>query len=236
MAIFFLVAVGMSACDSPPAADGRAAEGPDEVEPELPPVGEVASADIYAVVCAACHGTEGRGKPELQAPAIAGLPSWYVVEQVEKFRQGHRGTHPEDLPGVRMAVIARSLTPDQIDAAANAVAALPASPTEIIAGGDVERGRTIFAEICMPCHRFNGQGERAFHSAPLVTLNPEYLRRSLNNYTREWRGAAPGDHYGRKMVNVASGLSDRDIEDLVRYIGELAHGDDPRRALNREER
>ena len=65
-----------------------------------------------------------------------------------------------------------------------------------------------------------------------MTLNPEYLRRQLQNYAKGWRGSAEQDFYGHKMVQVSSGLSDRDITDLVRFIGELAHGDDPRRAMN----
>ena len=78
-----------------------------------------------------------------------------------------------------------------------------------------------------------GKERRAFHSAPLVTLNPEYLTRQLRNYAKGWRGSEEQDFYGAKMVLVSSGLSDKDITDLVRFIGEMAHGrDDPRKAMN----
>jgi len=85
----------------------------------------------------------------------------------------------------------------------------------------------------MECHRYNGQGERVFHSAPLVSLNRGYLRRQLENYRAGLRGAQPGDIYGQKMVTIASRLGDEEIEDLVHYIGALAHGDDPRPAMER---
>jgi len=199
--------------------------------PVLPSPAGIAPEQTFALVCSACHGPAGEGKAELKAPAIGGLPSWYVMEQIEKFRNGFRGSHPEDIPGLQMKAIALSFTGDQLEAAARAIEKLPAKPTPIIAGGDVDRGRKIFANNCINCHRFNGEGERVFHSAPLVTLDPDYLRRQLHNYARGWRGASPQDFYGSKMVMVSSGLTDRDIEDMIRYIGELAHGDDPRPAM-----
>ena len=199
---------------------------------EVPTVTGVEADKIFTTVCAVCHGENGQGKLELHSPSIAGLPSWYVIEQIEKFRTGYRGTHPEDIPGMQMRAISLALNKEQLEAAAKLVEGLPSIPTSIIKEGDIERGRTIFAQTCMPCHRYNGRGERAFHSAPLVTLNPEYLRRSLENYAKGWRGAAELDFYGHKMVAEAQGMSDRDITDLVRFIGEMAHGDDPRKAMN----
>ena len=44
-------------------------------------------------LCTACHGAQGQGNPELKAPSIAGLPDWYVKNQLEKFRAGTRGAH-----------------------------------------------------------------------------------------------------------------------------------------------
>ena len=197
-----------------------------------PQVEGIPAGQVFALVCAACHGEKGEGKLELKAPAIAGLPSWYVLEQIGKFRNGFRGSNVGDIPGVQMKAIAVSLSPAQLKAASDHVETLSPKRTRIIAGGNIDRGRDIFAEVCMPCHRYNGQGEQAFHSAPLVTLNPEYLKRQLENYAKGWRGSAEYDFYGHKMVEVCSGLSDRDIMDLVRYIGELAHGDDPRKSDN----
>ena len=52
-------------------------------------------------LCSACHGPQGHGNRELMAPAIAGLPEWYVVNQLKKFRNGGRGAHPADISGLR---------------------------------------------------------------------------------------------------------------------------------------
>ena len=190
---------------------------------------ETARADVYDRVCSACHGPEGRGKPELKSPSIAGLPAWYVVEQVEKFRRGWRGFHPGDVPGAQMRAVALGLTETQVEAAAERVEAMPEVLTEPPPEDvDLLPGRRLYARECMACHRYNGRGEVVFHSAPLVTLNRAYLERQLNNYRKGWRGTIESDLYGAKMVRVCSYLDDEDIEQLVDYIGALAHGDDPR--------
>ncbi|HME69393.1 MAG TPA: c-type cytochrome, partial [Myxococcota bacterium] len=38
------------------------------------------------VVCSACHGPDGAGNAQIQAPSIAGLDEWYMVAQLNKFR------------------------------------------------------------------------------------------------------------------------------------------------------
>ncbi len=189
---------------------------------------------VYAQVCAACHGLEGEGKEELHSPSIAGLPEWYSVEQIEKFRSGTRGFHLEDLPGQQMRAISLTLTEAQIAQAAAAVAAMPARPTEAPSSGfDLEKARYRYANDCMECHRYNGKGEIAFRSAPLISLNRSYLLRQLANYRAGLRGATEGDLYGAKMVERTKALSDEEIALFVGYLGALAHGDDPRSARER---
>jgi len=196
----------------------------EDIEPEA----------VYATVCAACHGEEGAGNPALGAPSLAGMPKWMVREQTGKFRDGLRGAHPEDPYGQQMKAIAQLLSETQIEAAAETVSAFEPFPTARSEGDvDIDPGRYLFANRCMECHRYTGTGEIVFHSAPLVYLDPPYLERSLRNYREGKRGAVEGDLYGQKMVDVASRLSDEQIEQLVAYIGELAHGDDPRPARER---
>lgn len=217
-----LVALGLVAC-----SDG----GPGESPADLAAAGGVG---VYAQVCAACHGEQGEGKEELHSPSITGLPAWYLEEQLRKFRAGQRGSHPEDVPGQQMRAISVGLSDAQIAEAVATVASMAVRPTEAPPEGfDLERARHRFANECMECHRYNGMGEIAFNSAPLVTLNRSYLRRQLENYRSGRRGADPQDTYGAKMVEIAGRLSDEEIELLVNYIGTLAHGDDPRPARER---
>ena len=57
-----LLAVAMAACEAAP-----------------PPVGMARGAELYET-CQPCHGAEAAGNPDIAAPAIAGLPQWYVED------------------------------------------------------------------------------------------------------------------------------------------------------------
>lgn len=64
--------------------------------------------------CATCHGANAEGNEALGAPALAGQNDWYLVTQLKNFRDGYRGTHPEDQYGQQMSAMARSLGSDQV--------------------------------------------------------------------------------------------------------------------------
>ena len=210
---------------------------PEPVAEKSEPVAENVSETLpgtYAQICAACHGPAGEGNALLEAPSIAGLPEWYSREQIEKFRSGARGSHPEDLPGLRMRAIALALDESQIATAAASVALFAARPTTAPAESvELESGRYLYANRCMECHRYNGRGEIAFRSPPLISLNPAYLARQLRNFRDGRRGSTEGDLYGAKMVEVTRRLGDKEIDQIVDYLGALAHGDDPRMARER---
>jgi cytochrome c oxidase subunit 2 len=64
-------------------------------------------------VCVACHGIDGSGNQQLNAPPIAGHPDWYVQSQLRKFKAGIRGAHPKDTSGATMRAIAVTLADEQ---------------------------------------------------------------------------------------------------------------------------
>lgn len=228
----FLVIAGLLSSCSDPVVDGEDVASDEEAIEGSEVATEPAGA--YAQVCVACHGENGEGNEEIMSPSIAGLPAWYIEEQFRKFREGERGAHAEDGPGQQMRAIALSLTDEQITEAAETVSVLPIILTEAPGpDAEIEKGRYLFANECMECHRYNGKGEVVFKSAQLISLNRSYLRRQLENFHEGKRGTAETDAYGNKMVNVTSRLNDEEIELLVDYIGALAHGDDPRPARER---
>lgn len=53
--------------------------------------------------CAACHGPEGKGNKDLNAPPIAGADPWYIHTQLKNFKAGIRGAAPGDVTGAQMA-------------------------------------------------------------------------------------------------------------------------------------
>ncbi len=63
---------------------------------------------LYAT-CSGCHGTSAEGNSALKAPALAGQTDWYLVRQLERFRNGERGFAAEDTPGVTMRAAAAAL-------------------------------------------------------------------------------------------------------------------------------
>jgi cytochrome c553 len=70
-----------------------------------------------ARACGLCHLPDGRGRPE-NAP-LQGLPEGYIVQQLRDFQQGlRRSADPRKANTLEMENIAKTLTDDEIKAAA----------------------------------------------------------------------------------------------------------------------
>ena len=67
---------------------------------------------LYAQTCSICHGENALGNQALNSPRLAGMSDWYMVTQLQKFRTGLRGDHPEDIIGIQMVAFA-TLLPDE---------------------------------------------------------------------------------------------------------------------------
>ena len=65
------------------------------------------------VTCGACHGADGRGIQAMNAPRLKGMSDWYLVSQLNNFKQGLRGGHPNDMYGPQMALLAATLIDDR---------------------------------------------------------------------------------------------------------------------------
>jgi cytochrome c oxidase subunit 2 len=68
-------------------------------------------AELYSV-CANCHGADGQGI-RMNAPRLAGMSDWYLLNQLKNFKEGVRGSHPADLHGKQMAFMAQMLQDEQ---------------------------------------------------------------------------------------------------------------------------
>src|SRR5258705_10706098 len=93
--------------------------------------------------CVPCHGAAGEGSTVVGAPAIAGLPAWYVSAQLERFQKGIRGQHADDIEGLKMQAMSRQLRSEtETRAVARHVASLPhVTNTAAIGGGGAAPGR-----------------------------------------------------------------------------------------------
>ena len=63
----------------------------------------------YQSVCIACHQEDGSGNEALGAPPLTRQYDWYMLGQIEKFKTGLRGAHPEDPMGAQMAAMSQTL-------------------------------------------------------------------------------------------------------------------------------
>jgi cytochrome c553 len=163
---------------------------------DTPSAGQV----IFQNVCLQCHGAKGEGNPQIKSPSIASLPEWYVKAQIENFRADRRGFHPQDTEGQLMRAITKILQPPQVAAVAEFVSKLPRVTPQPTIKADIAPGKDLFADRCMECHRYNGEGELVFGSAPLVGLQDWYLASELRKFKNGMRGALKEDANGQKMV------------------------------------
>ena len=178
---------------------------------------------LYAL-CTQCHLSDGRGNPLALAPAIAGLPEWYVVSQLQKFRAGHRGQHFDDIAGMRMRPMSLALANDaDVTAVAAYVASLaPVVPKPVLTGGDAARGQTLYAP-CAACHAPDGSGNQAVFGPPLKHASDWYLLTQLVNFRAGVRGAKLGDTSGALMLPMANTLpNEQAMRDVIAYITTLA--------------
>ena len=177
-------------------------------------------------LCASCHGAEGQGNQLYLAPSMAGMPLWYLEGQLEKFRAGGRGTHFDDLQGMRMRPMALSLRTehgDDLKDVAAYVASLPAhKPASTLEGGDAARGAGHYA-VCQACHGAAGEGVQATNGPPVAYQNDWYLLSSLQRFKSGVRGSAPGDANGAVMRGMANILVDEQaMKDVIAYMTSLA--------------
>jgi cytochrome c oxidase subunit 2 len=78
--------------------------------------GAVANGERIYGTCAYCHGVDGMGIKATNAPRLAGMDDWYLKTQLNNFRRGIRGRHPQDMHGPQMALMAAMLSEDkQVD-------------------------------------------------------------------------------------------------------------------------
>jgi cytochrome c oxidase subunit 2 len=184
--------------------------------------GDTTAGERLYAVCAACHGTQGEGNPELNAPKLAGQPGWYLKRQLENFRSGARGAHEKDVYGRQMAPMAATL-PDE--AAINDVLAyigtLADRPAPRTVSPQTRRGGRLYA-TCATCHGADGRGIEAMNAPRLAGMSDWYLVTQLRNFKQGIRGTHPKDPHGPQMGSLAATLvDDRAINDVVAHINGL---------------
>jgi len=181
--------------------------------------GDPAKGKQLFIVCAACHQPDGGGNKMLNAPVNAGQAEWYVIRQLNNFREGIRGADPKDSFGMQMRPMAMTLADDQAvaDVAAYVATLTPPTPPRTVEG-DIEAGKTAYAP-CLACHGDKGQGNEVLNAPKLANQHDWYIVRQLQNYKSGIRGTHAKDTFGMQMRPMAMMLvTDQQINDVTAYI------------------
>ena len=165
--------------------------------------------------CTVCHGAHGNGNPAIRAPKISGMEPWYLRRQLESFRDGARGTHPDDTAGQEMQPVGVRLHDEAgINEAIAYVSTFQPKAPPVTVEGDAIRGRNLYV-TCESCHGTKGEGNQAIGAPALAARTDWYLVTQLQNYKAGVRDNA-------QMRAIASTLPDEQaIDDVVAYINTL---------------
>ena len=201
---------------------------------QTPDTGPSAVRALYVAGCASCHGADAQGNPRIDAPVLAGLSAAYLERQIDGFRQGWRGGHPDDPEGREMRPMIDGFADADLAGLAGWLASLPlpapagaaAGGVEATAGepapeGDPSRGRTLYA-ACAVCHGRSGEGNDALGAPRLAGQASWYTARQLRKFIDGVRGSHPDDTSGASMRTSVADLGPGDVADVVAWIETLA--------------
>jgi cytochrome c oxidase subunit 2 len=184
--------------------------------------GDAAAGQVAYAVCSTCHGQQGQGNPQLNAPKLSGQAGWYLARQLQDFKLGIRGGSDKDTYGKQMVAFAATLADDT--AIKNVVAYINSLPDEQPQGtvsGNPLKGREHY-ETCAYCHGSGGQGVWSTNAPRLSHMSDWYMKRQLQNFKQGVRGSHPQDFSGTQMAAMAKSLADEQaINDVLKHIDSL---------------
>lgn len=188
-----------------------------------PPKGEETRGKVVYRNCVSCHMTDGSGDKAIGAPALSGMPAWYVAAQLHKFRSAQRGSHFEDVTGMKMRPMSLSLTHESdVDAVARYIEKMPVVRNAHTVQGDAAKGQILFA-TCSACHGMDGRGNEAMRAPPLAKLDDWYIVHQLTKFKAGIRGTNPADLSGATMRPMAMTLPDEQaMRDVAAHVQALS--------------
>ena len=60
--------------------------------------GDAAKGEQLYATCGACHGAQGAGIEQMNAPRLVPSNDWYLLSQLQKYKAGIRGSNPKIWP------------------------------------------------------------------------------------------------------------------------------------------
>lgn len=166
--------------------------------------------------CALCHGFHGQGVLGGKYPRLAGLPEYYLVGMMDKYKDG-------TLDYQAMTVVGglRNLSDADLQSLAAYLSDIDlaaVSPLDIPTpeGADLENGEDLFQGDCKSCHGRKAEGMKRKESPPLAGQYSEYLLRQIAMFKKKER-----IHANDEEDETFAEYEPQQIKDILAYISTL---------------
>ncbi len=179
------------------------------------PAPEPSGEELYAQLCAACHGKDRKGYAADHAPSL--VNPTFLESATDEFL---RKSIALGRPGTSMAAYGKLMGGPLDDAALVRVVAYlraggpPAKPLTPVGKGDPTRGAKVYEWTCKVCH---GDGITRGESVHLA--NVRFLQQASDPFIRH---AIAVGRPGTKMIAFADTLTASQIDDVVAFVRTLA--------------
>lgn len=188
-----------------------------EVEQPEKPVDPLVRAQALVQECTVCHGT----KEAQRGPILNGMETWYLTDQLEKFRSGLRGARASNRSEYLMGVGVKKIESDfELAYLADWFAGQDPVPAIRTVRGDLQKGKAFYEERCASCHGAEGEGNRLVRGPSLRRLEGWYFLEQMRKFRSGERGYHPLDEGGRAMAAVSKNISTGTLRDVVAYCVE----------------
>ncbi|MCG6201167.1 c-type cytochrome [Psychromonas antarctica] len=177
---------------------------------------DIEAGKATAIACAACHGADGNSPSNLY-PKLAGQHASYLEKQLQEFKSGKRNNaimlgmayslSEQDMRNISAYYESQTTTPETIDAA------IADAGQKLYMGGDLQRQ----IPACTACHGPRGNGLALAKFPKVSSQHPTYLKTQLESFRNKTRN----NDQNSMMADIASKLTDADIELLSKYISAL---------------
>lgn len=169
---------------------------------------------VFRDHCIACHLQSGHGIQAMGAPSIAGLPRWYVTDQLRKFRRNERGFSDEDAQGILMQTNAYALDERSIAFVGRYIESLERNQSRTTRNRSSGSDESLaYADACASCHGESCEGDRSQRAPPLINQQDWYLLRQLEKFSSGQRYHFDG--YDPEK------LSKEDLDGVISWIAQL---------------
>lgn len=215
-------------------------------DPPATAEGDVATGEEdYLLLCANCHGRDGRGLETLAAPSLLHLGDWYIASSLRKYRDGIRGAGGDGF-GANMRAAMTGFTDERIDDVTAYIMTMqrlprraPAPPPPPLEPLDVDpailpegvtvamaqEGQEIFngnTGICFTCHLREGPGgPLAPNLTDDVWLNIDGEYESIVDIIMTGV-PQPVEHPGLMQPRAGMPLTDEQVRAVAAYVYTLS--------------